>query len=357
MHFTANSQYLAQELRLVNKVAPTKAPLPILSHVLLQTLDDRVQLYATDLEVGLLTTCRASISLPGMVALPVATLLSMVEHFPNADVTLSVDKQSAHIVCGEFTSRLQSLPAAEFAKMPEVTGATAEINSVGFRQLLTRTRYAVSDETNQFLLRGALLTLTGEVGAMVGLDGKRLALATMARTGQDVRATIPVKTIDLLLAMPDLPEATTITIGDRHLFFQMGQRLLISRMLEGEFPKFERIIPQGCDKKAAVSRHALAAALHRVGLIAGEDSAARFHFSADGLNITSSRADVGEAGEKVPIQYEGDPITVCANWQFVVDFLEAATTATVLIELKDVKTPLLLTEGDNHLAVVMLMQG
>lgn len=358
MHIAFNPGVIAEDLRLLNKVAPTKAPLPILSHVLLQTVDNELQMYATDLEVGLLTTCRAKVTLPGVIALPAATLLAMVERFVGDDVTVTADKNSALISCGAFKSRIQSLPVSDFAQIPKVAGATATINSAEFNKMLTRTRYAVSDATNQFLLRGALLNLNGEIGAMVGLDGKRLALATMKRTpGPEVRATIPIKTLDMLIAQPDLPETTDITVGERHLFFQMGTRLLISRTLEGEFPKFERIIPQDTTKKAIVSRYALSLALRRVGLIAGDDRSARFNFTPESIEVTSSRADVGDAGERVPVQYEGDPISVCCNWQFVVDFLEAATSSNVSIQLKDEKTPMLLTEGDNNLAVVMLMQG
>jgi DNA polymerase-3 subunit beta len=356
MHISVNSQYFAQELRLLNKVAPVKAPLPILSHMLLRA-SDTLQMYATDLEVGLRTTCPATVLVPGQVALPVATLLSMVEQFPKADIIIAADKQQAHITCGAFTSRLQTQPLTDFPAIPEMNGnVRSPLHARNFAQIINRVRYAVPEAATQFLLRGALLALTDTAAAMVATDGRRLALATMPREGESVRATIPSRMLDLVLAQPELTD-TSFIVGERHLFFQIGQRLLISRMLEGEFPKFERIIPQEMDKKAVVNRMGLAAALKRVGLVSGDDKSARLRFSEDGLEITSSSAEVGDAGEKVPMTYTGDPLEVCCNWQFVVEFLDAAVSQTIAIELKDGKTPLLLTEGDNHLAVIMLIQG
>lgn len=358
MHIVVNSQFFAQELRLLNKVAPAKAPLPILKHILIETQDEKIKMSATDLEIGLVTTCPARITVPGSLALPAETLLAMVNNFEDGEVMLSAEEKFTHIRCGAFTSRIQSLPASDFPKLPELKGTAADLPTREFSQLIARTRYAVAEEAAQLLIRGALLTLEGEVGAMVGLDGRRLSLATIARTGPNLRTTIPSKTLDVLVAQPDLSHpTTTITVGERHLFFTLGSRLLLSRMIDAEFPKFERIIPQNSNKKAIVSRPMLASALRRVGLVAGDTGAARFAFSADRMEITSSSAEVGEAGEEVPIQYSGDPITICCNWRFVVDFLQAATSANVSLEMTDLRTPLLLTEGENHLAVVMLMQG
>jgi DNA polymerase-3 subunit beta len=352
VHLTINSQILASELRLLNRVAPIKSGVTILSHILVRA-DEKMTCYATDLEIGLHTTVPAQIHAPGIVTLPAERWLAMVEQFPNADVTITVEgKHAATMRCGAFTSKLQTLPADDFPPPPPIDGTSHLLDATDLRRIIDSTRYAIAEKDGRYYLQGTLLTLTGPMGAMVATDGKQLALATMVREGTDARVILPGKTVEILSLQTDLRDIT-MTIGTRHLFFAASNRVIISRMVEGEYPNYDRIIPRTNTIKAVVDRFALSAALRRVGLAAGDTHATTFSFSAEGLDLSAS-SQVGHADERVAINsYEGEPVTLWTNWKFVLNALDVSLAPTVTCMIKDARSPLLLLDGEQHVTVIL----
>jgi DNA polymerase-3 subunit beta len=200
LQITVNSQALASELRLVNKVVPPKPAIAILSHVLITAEDDVVKFYATDIEIGLLTECPAKVADKGMIVLPCAKLLAMVEQFPDADVSISTEANKVIIRCEAFTSRIQSLSALDFPQMPSVDGTAFPLDGAAFIKVIGRTRYAISGVSSKYVLQGALLTMTEAGAALVATDSKRLALATMERESDtNYEVIFPAKTLDLIV--------------------------------------------------------------------------------------------------------------------------------------------------------------
>ncbi len=355
MQIVVNSQILATELRLLNKITPQKPAIAILGHVRISA-DDGLHLYATDMEVGLSTSCPARVERPGVLALPAARLLALVEQFPDADVSIGVDKGQASVTCGAFRSRLQSLPANDFPASPEVSGTSYQLDAEAFRQLIARTRYAVNAASSKYILKGALLTMTGDGAAMVATDSRRLALATMARTGPDGSMVVPVKALDMLAGGGE-QGMLEVTVGDKHIAFALNGRLLASRTIDGKFPAYERIVPQDNDLTVTVDRLALTSALRRIVLVSEDNRATYFAASAGQLELTTQSAEVGAAAEVVKALYDGTPLKVCVNAGFVLDFLNAASSSTVTLKLKDAKSPMLLMDGDDHVGVIMLLKG
>lgn len=353
MNISVNSQLLAKELRALNKIAPTKPAIPILSHVLL-TATDTLSLAATDLELAYRTTCVAQITTPGTVALPVAKILAMVEQFPDADVNILLDGKHAVIKCGAFKSRMQAMSPEDFPQLQEPNGVSSTLDGTSFRQMITRTRYAVAADASRYLLQGALLALAGPVAAMCATDSKRLALATMTRQGAEARVVIPVKALDVLANGADLE--IELTVSERHLFFGSDNRLLISRTIDGEFPKYERILPRENSNVVTVERSILASALRRVGLVSEQNQSTLFDFAEGRLDISTSSAEIGDADERVPIGYVGEPLTMQCSWRLLLDALDAASGQTVTLALKDASSPILFTDGDDSLAVIMPMR-
>lgn len=351
MNVTINSQTLATELRLLNKIVPNKPAIPILSHALF-TADEHLTLYATDLEISLSTPCAAEVTTPGSVALPVGKLLAMVEQFMDADVTLAVDKDVT-ICCGAFKAKLQAMPVRDFPPPPEPEGEQSTFDGNVLRRLIAKTRYAVTS-TGKGVLQGALLTVVGPAAAMVATDGKRLTLATMAAEGKDLRIVIPAKALDALVDQAG--QTVELMVGSRHLFFTAEGRLLTSRMLDGKFPQYEKIIPRANDKQVVVQRLDLAAVLRRVLVAAEANQAIYLKITPGQMEITSASAEVGTADEAISTQYDGPPLTVCINGGYVLEFLEAAVGATITIALKDENSAVLLMDGNDYLDVIMLMR-
>jgi DNA polymerase-3 subunit beta len=354
MNLTVNSQLFAKELRSHAKIAPTKATIPILSHVLLKA-DDRLHLSTTDLELALSTICPSQITAPGVVALPVAKLLAMCEQFADGDIQIALDKTHASITCGAFKSRMQAMAPDDFPQLPEPEGASCALDGKALRQLIDRTRYAITSEDTRYFMAGALLVLAGPTAAMVATDGKRLAMATASRTGADARVLIPAKTLDVLAHQNDAE--VELTIGERHIFFASGDKRIVSRMIDGQFPTYERVIPKGNYKVVSVGRAALAAALRRVGLVSEVSKSVTFAFSPQTLDLSSSSAEIVSADERLAVSYEGSELKVCMNGDYVLDFLTAASGQIVTMALKNAEGPILFTDGDDHLGVIMPMRA
>ncbi len=357
MIVTVNSQLLAAELRLLAKVVPSKPAIAILSHALLSVHEGHLTLYATDLEAGISTRCPATVTMPGSTTLPVERLLAMVEQFTDGDVAIKVEKQQAVITCGNFTSRLRALPTEDFPEPPSVEGPDTTIDAVGLRDLIAKTRHAVSAEGTKYVLKGALLKRAADTCSMVATEGKQLALAVMNSVGPAFEVIVPIKALDMLTAQTHEGDLT-MNVGDRHLFFTTGERLLTSRKLEGKFPAYDRIIPRDNHLTALVDRSMLAAALRRVVLASEENGAVYFNLASPTLlELTAASVGVGSAYESLPYEYQGHELKACINGNYVLAFLEAATSQMVKIELKDVKSAALLTGEENHLGVIMLMRA
>lgn len=357
MNVTVNSQKLAAELRLLNKIVPSKPVIQILSHVMLTVDDRRLQLTTTDLEVTLVATCEAQIVAQGSVALPAGKLLSMCEQFTEDDVTITLDKRVARVTCGAFSSRLQALQPDDWPVSPTVEGASAVLRASDLDLLIGRMRYVIAGASANALTRGALLTVGDRGVAMVALDGKRLSVATAYKqSGGDISVIVPHKTLDVLAGSPNAGDVEVLSSG-QHLFFRLGDRLLISRTIDGKFPAYERIIPRGGAMVMTIDRLGLAAVLRRVGLAADENLAVRFAFAEGSLDVTASSSHVGDAQERVAVGYAGDPVRICCNWQYVLDFLEAAHGQTVTWTASDAMSPILLADGPSFVNVVMPMRG
>ena len=355
MIVTVNSQVLAQELRDVNKVVASKPTYPVLSHIWVHADQQGLHFYATDLQVGFITSCSAEVQIGGTITLPAKRLLGIIEQLPNADVQLSLEKGHVHLTCGEFKSRLQTLPAADFPKLPHVEGDPIQFGAGVLQEMLSKVSYALADQNSKHNINGALLTQTGALLSLVATDGKRLSLSWMQTPeGPDSRTILPTKALEVLpTVFPN--EALEVSRSDKHIFFLSEGRVFFSQMIDGKFPEYKRIIPQNNTKKATIDRVALSAALRRVGTVAEENCATYLSFDVGGVDIKASSAAVGDAAEHVNLQYEGEPVRICVNWQYVLDFLDAAHSHTVTLEGTTSTSPLLLTDGE-FINVIMTMR-
>src|SRR5207302_10628080 len=233
----------------------------------------------------------------------------------------------------------------------------------------------------RFFLNGAQFVLRPESMSLVATDGHRLALVTAAREGQvkkaaapdrgagapeggDVENTaiLPKKTLgELARLLSEGDGDITYERGENHLFFNVGGRLLISRMIDGQFPAYERVIPKGNDKHIEFERDRLINAVKRVALLSNERSrAVKFLIEKGKVEVTSSSPELGEATETLPVEYTGASMQICFNAQYVLDFLSAVSTDVVSLELKDEMSQAVMTpvgaDGYDYTYVIMPMR-
>lgn len=355
MNITINAGRFAQELRLINQVVAAKPTYPILSHVLL-IANTQLHLQASDLEYGLESICPATIAEPGTIALPAKKLLDMIDQF-NGDVQIVYENNATIIKSGAFKSRLQAMPTKDFIPLPTMEGAISVLPAVGFRQMIARTRYAIAS-SNKYVVEGALLTCTPTGAIMVTTDQKRLSVTTLVSSGVDASAIIPAKALDILTSLNGTGEIS-FSHSDRRLFFAANNWVFNSKMMDGKYPNWQRMVPNPTEMPTHidVNRSALAAAIRRVCLVSDVNQAMYLAFSTDTLRITSNSVGIGEADEHTVITYRGMPFTVCLNWKFLLEFLDATDSATIQLSFNDVtKDPMLLRDGEPFLNVIVLMR-
>ena len=295
----------------------------------------------------------ATVTRPGSVALPAKKLLDLCEQFVNTDVTIREMDGAVRITCGSFSSRLQSLPVDDFPLPPPVEGLSLVLPAA-VRTLIAQTAYAISANTTKYVLDGALLDLTVDhEAAMAATDGQRLALSTMPYTGPVWSGVIPSRALGALAAFGG-DEDVAFTVGERHLFFVVGERVLISRMLEGKFPAYRRMLPEGVDRTLRVDRSVFAAALRRVEVVADHDAGVSLTITPTHLSLSARSVDTGDAVEEMPVVYDGEPLTARLSGASLLDFLNAAKGTEITLAIKDGTTPFVCTdEGDRFLNVLM----
>ncbi len=367
MELVARKADLVRELQFFQQIVERKNTIPILANVLIETDGNSIRLLATDIEVTLTSSCEAAVDKPGAVTLPAKKLYEIVRSLPDGDVKLASSKDGNHITVSadSFESKMPTMPVGDFPTPPtsDMAGATT-IASAAFRQLIAKTQFAITGEDTRYYLNGALFVVKAESMLMVATDGHRLALASATRTGtgDDIKAILPRKTLaELGRLLADSDRDVEYERGENHMFFRIGPRLLVSRMIDGQFPAYEKVIPKGNDKHIEFERDRLASAVKRVAILSNERSRAlKFVIDKGKVDVTTSSPEFGEAREPIAVDYTGGPMTICFNAQYVLDFLNVVDVETVALDVKDDVSQAVLTpvgaDGYSYTYVIMPMR-
>ncbi len=346
MELTVRKSDLLRELQLFQGIVERKNTIPILANVLFEANGDgAVNLVATDLEVGLRSRCVASVAKGGSLTIPAKKLFEIVRALPETDIHIKSGAKGAVKVSAEkFDSRMQTLPQDDFPTLPEATGEvqTVSLPRQSFREMVSKTQFAITGEDTRYFLNGALLVMAPGKMNLVATDGHRLAfVSTVRETAEgdetELEAILPKKTLwELARLLTEGDGDITYTCGKNHLFFDVDGRQLISRVIDAQFPAYERVIPKGNDKSIEFERDRLTSAIKRVALLSSERSrAVKFRIGSGVVEITSSSPEIGEATETLAVEYSGDVVEICFNAQYVLDFLGAVDSDTVQLEFKD----------------------
>jgi DNA polymerase III subunit beta len=369
MELVVGKSALLRELQLFQGIVERKNTIPILANVLMEAKGDQLGFLATDLEVGLRSKCSATITKPGSLTLPAKKFYEIVKALPETEIRIAEDKGGVKIAADRFDSRMQTLPREDFPTLPESGGtpsATLDRNAV--KEMVAKTQFAITGEDTRYFLNGALFVLRPGEMSLVATDGHRLALVSVTRNGKDkndpdeIRAILPKKTLgELGRLLGEGDGDIGYERGENHLFFQVGDRMLISRMIDGQFPAYERVIPKGNDKHIEFERDRLTNAVKRVALLSNERSrAVKIQIEKGKVDVTSSSPDLGEAKETLPVDYDGASMQICFNAQYVLDFLAAVSTDVVSLELKDEVSQAVMkpvgAEGYDYTYVIMPMR-
>lgn len=351
MEIRVKRSELLNELVPMQGIVERRTTIPVLSHILLQGGADQLSLAATDLDVSLTTSCRADVDGEGGIAVQARKFVEIIRAVVGDEIELAIeDNNRLTISAGNSRFKINGLSSEDFPTLPDVKeDAGIPIPFAQFKAMIGKVIFAVSTEESRFQLNGALLRLKDEALELVATDGHRLALVenplTGGRDGEGV--LVPRKALQELLRFEG-EDAVTFRRGEHHLSFQLGQRELICRILEGTFPDYERVIAKDNDKKVVFDRKNLAEAVQRVALLTGDRARAVSMVLQDQkLMISAANPDLGEAIEELDCEYGGAEIRLGINPDYIGQFLAAVGTEKVYFELKD----------ENTQAVGFPMQG
>ena len=374
MELVVRKNDLLRELQLFQGIVERKNTIPILANVLMEAKGDQVSFLATDLEVGLRSKCPATVTKAGSLTLPAKKFYEIVKSLPETDIRIAEDKGGVKIAADRFDSRMQTLPREDFPTLPDAGGTpTAALERNAVKEMVAKTQFAITGEDTRYFLNGALFVLKPEEMSLVATDGHRLALVSVNRNdgkgkkdADESKAILPKKTLGELGRLLGEGEGDIgYERGENHLFFQVGDRMLISRMIDGQFPAYERVIPKGNDKHIEFERDRLTAAVKRVALLSNERSrAVKIQIEKGKVDSVTSRA--------APILARSHrrrcrSITTAARCRFcfnaqhtVLDFLAAVATPTSSLELKDEVSQAVMkpvgAEGYDYTYVIMPMR-
>jgi DNA polymerase III subunit beta len=366
MELVVRKNELLRELQLFQGIVERKNTIPILANVLIEAKGDEVRMLATDLEVALRSRCHASVAKGGSLTLPAKKLYEIVKALPETDVRIEEDKKGVKVAADRFDSRMQTLPREDFPTLPDASGKTrATLPRNALKQMVEKTQFAITGEDTRYFLNGAKFVLRPDTLTLVATDGHRLALVEVAHKvgiNEEIGVILPKKTLlelGKLLAEDD--GDVLFEAGENHLFFDVGGRVLISRMIDGQFPAYERVIPKNNDKDIDFEKERLTSAVKRVALLSNERSrAVKFEIGKGKVEVTSSSSEFGEASEEIAVDYSGAPLAISFNAQYVLDFLSAVETDSVQLSLKDEVSQAVMrpigAQGYSYTYVIMPMR-
>lgn len=351
MELKLQKNRVLQELSVLQGVVERRTTIPILSNILIETADSRLKMVATDLDMTIMTSCPATVEGQGRLTLESRVFQELVRNLPEDEFVIREEGDAVEVTSGRFRSRMAVADASEYPTVPEPPGdGSYALPLELFQLLMQRVAFAITKDDPKFQLNGALVKLLpGEI-EIAATDGHRLAV--VRAKGPDVAPPFEQQLFPrkLLAEFGRFSEDEVFfSAAENHLGFQMGERTLISRVVELRFPQYERVIVRDNPNRVRVERTQLLAALRRVSLMAHEKArGVRFHLSSSGeLNLVSIGYDRGSAEETLSVTYQGQALEIALNAAYMIDVLQVLECSAVELQLRDGATQCVLVPVED----------
>lgn len=362
MKFVVSRQDLSNLIRKIQNVVPQNAPIPILSHFLIEASNDELIFTATDLTVGARCTTKAKIFEEGSLSIPSRRFFQLIRELtePTLEVTAD-DKEMAEIVAGSSRFRLHGMDKGEYPTLPDLSEATRfTIPSETLKEVLFRTAFAVSKEDNRYVLTGVLMRIKNQTAIFVGTDGKRLAKTqTPVQLPKDFSDDyiLPIKAVDEVGKLLGEGEQTTVYLTDDKVAFEVANTILVTKLLAGDYPDFEQVIASQSEKSVTLHREELITLLRQVSLFTADISqSVKFSFYPGELILTANSADIGEGKVSMPVNYSGQKLDIAFNPHFFLDILRHSKDETVTLGISDPYNPGIITDSTLSRFILMPMR-
>jgi DNA polymerase-3 subunit beta len=360
MKVTITRENFQKGLSAVAATIPTRTTLPVLSNILVETLEDRLRVRGTDLDISVSVQTAAEVGRQGAITLPAKKVADIARELPDAPVELESEGGRVLLACGKSKFRLNSLPSEEYPSFPDVAFAEGwTLRSGELQRLSSHTSFAVSSEETRPVLNGVLWQLRGDAMLMVATNGHRLAKmgVKIGGGGGEDDLIVPPKALQQVERLFDAEDQLQIARSESHLGFRTERTEVYTRLIEGPYPNYEQVLPSSHDKECVADKAELAAALRRVAIVASDQThRVRVSFTPEKLALAVQTPDLGEAEDELPVTYTGTPIEIGFNAQYLLEMLRYIHTDEVKVLLSAPERPATfepVDSEDDYLCLVM----
>lgn len=392
MHFAIPKDALVKALRDVSSAIATRVVQPILSNVLIESLDDvTLSIAATDLDLAIRTKTSGVVHKAGSITLPGKKLLEIVGKLPNDLVSIQVNRETLEttITCKRSKFNLSGLSSEDFPRLVDSSDKEGVVMpSDILRRAISQTAFAAASYDASSILGGVYLCLEGDVFEATATDASRLAhrrdaLSVGAAVGKRIegdkekeatpatmtidkpvsfKAIVPARACGELTKILDSAGSANVRIAlvGGQITFETESLYLCTRLVGGEYPRYHELFPKGFDHLAQFEREAILEAIERVAVLSDERThLVGMHFEGDTLQISSNTPDLGRAHDEIPMRYEGEPLDVSVNVRYILDVLQRLGTSEVRLEMTGALKPLIFkaASDDNYKYLLMPVQS
>lgn len=368
MQFTTSKNDLMEGLQKVLGVVPAKTTIPILLNILLELKNDELIISGTDLEISISSTIKVAGHTDGSITVPARILSEVIRELPDVPIIFTLDETNwVKIEAGKGVYRVAGQPQSDFPQViVEKSEKEFSLPAEKLNRLISKTIFSISTEELRPALTGIYIEIKNDELRFVGTDGHRLSRMIIKNFESDEyerSIIVPSKTLNLLLRSLEEQKEVILQIGEDHIVFGLKNTLINSKLIDSQYPNYERVIPLDNDKKMIVNRDLMHSTLRRAIIFSSSlTHQVRFEISPDALLIIAEDIEFGgEAKEEIPVQFDGEPMIVGYNAAYLIDILRHIDTDEAIFELKDsgsaaIVYPTVQKEKENVTMLLMPMR-
>lgn len=363
MKISLSSSELLNQLQTATRVASTRSAVQALSGVMISATDSGPELLATDMEIGLRMPLSAEVSRPGSAVLPARLLLDVARSLSADQLTMELRaaEQDVELICGATTFHLRTLRAEDFPTLPTPTPETrVALPAEAFVETISRVARSASRDETRPVLTGILMSASGQELRMVATDSYRLSVKeTRLETPLQgsLEANVPARALQELVRIAQQTPAETlaVSVGQSQVVFEIGDIVLSSRLIDGQFPNYRQLLPESVDHELRLASAEVTDVVRRISLLAQKNAPLRLSFSEGQLSVSAQTPDVGEASEAIPVPFHGEPFEIGFNPEFLRDGLESIDSDELVLKLISPLRPGLIESPDTGDFVYLIM--
>ncbi len=364
MKLSLSTSELLTQLQTASRVASTRSAVQALSGVMISApADGTPELLATDMEVGLRMPLAAEVSRPGSAVLPARLLLDVARSLAAEQLTMELRtaEQDVELICGATTFHLRTLRSEDFPTLPDPSPESrVSLPAEAFVETISRVARSASRDETRPVLTGILISASGRELRMVATDSYRLSVKeTSLETPLEgsLEANVPARALQELvrIAQQTSPASISVSVGQNQAVFELGDVLLSSRLIDGQFPNYRQLLPESVEQELRLSSAELTDVVRRISLLAQKNAPLRLAFTEGTLAVSAQTPDVGEASEAIPVPYHGEPFEIGFNPEFLRDGLESIDSDELVLKLISPLRPGLIESPDTGDFVYLIM--